>query len=237
MQEGIIMDSITSNKSISYKINSNHINECKNSTTNNKHTNKNSDNSVFKRTDDSKISYEAMTGYKFLKRIETSTKDSNIALSISQYTSEYEKIKKEILSGCYGSDTHKYADLLDSAFKNALSNISNSSVKSSTKTSGIKMSASTLIQFQNQHDTATSLVWIFKSENKRILKEIEAYKKKKNHRMVASLTQLSDTYKHVINNISNTVTLIESNINDSFNENSNEPVNSDKLIELQNMTK
>jgi hypothetical protein len=230
------MNSITSNKLISYKTDYN-INENKNQNNNNKHTDESSNSITFKGTDDSNISSDGMLGYKFLKRIETSMQDSNKTPSISKYTSEYEKIKKEILSGSYGSDTDKYIDLLNNTFKNALTNTSNFLLKSSTKTSNIKMSASTLIQCQKQHDTATSLVWIFKSENKRILKEIEAYKKKKNHRMVASLTQLSDTYKHVINNISNTVTLIESNINDSLNANSNEPVNSDKLIEPQNMDK
>lgn len=69
----------------------------------------------------------------------------------------------------------------------------------------IKISSSS----QKQYNTATSLVWIFKAENKRILQDIEYYRKKKNQRMVNSLTQLSKAYTHVINNISNIVTMIK----------------------------
>lgn len=89
----------------------------------------------------------------------------------------------------------------------------------------VKMTSSTLIKCQKQYDTATSLVWIYKAENKRILQEIEYYKKKKNHSMVNSLTQLSTTYKHVISNISNTVTMIQNSINDSFNSQTGESNN------------
>lgn len=230
------MDSITSNKSISYKTNSN-INEYKNPINDNKHTNENSINTILRSTDDSIISNDAMIGYKFLSRIETSMQDTSKSPSISKYTSEYEKIKKEIVSGAYGSDTNKYTGLLDTAFKNALNNTSNFLLKPSTKSANTKMSSSTLVKCQKQYETATSLIWIFRAENKRILQEIETYKKKKNHRMVTSLTQLSDTYKHAINNISDAATLIKNNIDDSFNADSNESANSDKLIESQNVNK
>lgn len=230
------MDSITINKSISYKTSSN-INEYKNSINDSKHTNENSNNTIFKSTDDSNISNDAKIGYKFLSCIETSMQDINKAPSIAKYTSEYEKIKKEIVSGVYGSDTNKYTDLLDNSFKNALNNVSNFLLKPSTKTATIKMSSSTLTQCQKQHDTATSLVWIFRADNKRISEKIEVYRKKKNHRMVASLTQLSTTYKQVINNISDTVTMVQNNIDDSFNANSNELTNSDQLTQLQNQSK
>jgi hypothetical protein len=220
------MDSITINKSISYKTNSN-INEYKNFINDNKHTNENSNNIIFKGTDNSNISNDAMISYKFLNRIESSIQDINKIPFIEKCTSEYENIKKEIVSGTYGSDTNKYTDLLDNAFKNALNHASNFLLKPSTKPANIKMSSSTLIQCQKQYETATSLVWLFDAENKRILKEIEAYKKKKNHPLVASLTQLSTTYKHVINNISDTINVIQNTIGDSFNTNSNESTNSD----------
>lgn len=222
------MDSIIINKSISYKT-SPVINEYKNSISaskDNKHTNKNSNNTIFKNNDNSDISNDAVIGYKFLNRIETSMHDINKIPSIDKYTSEYKKIKKEIASGLYGNDKNKYIDLLDDAFKNSLNNTSDFFVKSSTKTNNIKMSSSSLTKCQKQYETATSLVWIFSAENKRILQEIEDYKKKKNHRMVTSLTQLNSTYKHVINNISAVVTLMQSTINDSFGENPNESTES-----------
>lgn len=232
------MASITTNKSIFYKTSSN-INEYKNSINDNKHTNENSNNTIFKKTDDSNISNDAMIRYKFLSRIETSVQGINKSPFIAKYTSEYEKIKKEIVSGTYGNDTNKYTDLLDNAFKDALNHTSNFLIEPSTKTANtkIKMSSSTLAKCQKQYDTATSLVWMFRAENKRILQEIDAYKKKKNHHMVASLTQLSTTYTHVINDLSDTVTLIQSNIDDSFNANSNESIDSDQLTQLQNQSK
>ncbi|NMM63771.1 hypothetical protein HBE96_14030 [Clostridium sp. P21] len=230
------MDLITINKSISYKTNSNII-EYKNSINDNKHTNENSNNTIFKGTDNSSISNDAVLGYKFLNRIETSIKDITKSPFIEKYSSEYENIKKEIVSGTYGSDTNKYTGLLDNVFKNALNLASNILLKGSTKSDNMKMSSSTLIKCQKQYETANGLVWIFREENKKILKEIEECKKKKNHQKVASLTQLSDTYKHVINNLSCTINFIQENVNNSFDTDSNESKNQDELTELQNEIK
>ncbi|WPC44508.1 hypothetical protein [Clostridium sp. JS66] len=212
------MDSIVINKSISYETNtSGH----KNSLNNNKHKNENSNNNtIFQSTDDSNISNDAIVSYKFLNRIESSIKDVTKSPFVEKYNSEYENIKKEINSGIYGNNTNKYIDLLDNAFKGALNYASNILLKSSTKSDNMKLSSSTLTKNQKQYETATSLVWIFKAEHKKVLKEIEEYKKKKNHEKVASLTQLSNTYNHVINNISCTINFIQENINESFEKDS-----------------
>ncbi|OBR94336.1 hypothetical protein CLRAG_15030 [Clostridium ragsdalei P11] len=208
------MDSITINKSISCKAKCN-VSENKTSSSHNNTTN-------FKDKDDSNISKDGTILCNFFNRIESSSKDNAELSSLSKYTSEYKKIKKEILSGAYGSDTKKYMSLLDNAFKDTLDNFSNSLIKSLTKNTTkntTKMSYSSLIKFQKQYETGTTLTWIFREENKEVLRKIEYYKKKRNNQMVTSLTQLSHTYKHIISNISNTTTMIMDNINDSFNSN------------------
>ncbi|EET86419.1 hypothetical protein CcarbDRAFT_3109 [Clostridium carboxidivorans P7] len=173
------MDSIVINKSITYETNAN---EHKNSLNNNKHKNENSNNNtIFQSTDDSHISNDAIVSYKFLNRIESSVKDITKSPFVEKYNSEYENIKKEINSGIYGNNTNKYMDLLDNAFKGALNHASNILLKSSTKSDNMKLSSSTLTKSQKQYETATSLVWIFKAEHKKVLKEIEEYKKKKKY--------------------------------------------------------
>lgn len=167
-------------------------------------SNKKIDNAVAS-DDISKISGDGIISYKFLKRIEGSACNDNKISFIDKYVSEYEKIKKEIDSGTYGSDKEKYINILDSVFNSSLSHAS----------SHIKMSAPSLIKCHKQYETATGLAWMFKAEHKRIKHEIEYYKKKKNHTMVASLRQLSDSYKHAIDNISNTAAMIEENIYES----------------------
>lgn len=85
------------------------------------------------------------------------------------------------------------------------------------------MSLSALSKCQKQYNTATTLLWSLRAENKATLKKIEYYKRKKNHRKVVLLTQLSNTYKRIINNIDSTAALIKSNIDDNFNEDSDKP--------------
>lgn len=218
------MNSIEIYESISYKDTSS-ICKYKSSTSHNNHVDKN--------VDKSDISYDAIIGYKFLNRIKSSAKDINKGHFLEEYKSEYEKIKKEIDSKSYGDNTKKYMNLLNDAFKSLLEHTSNLLIKNSSKTHNIKMSTSCLIKCQKQYDTANTLVWIFKAERKRISREIEDYRKKKNHQMVTSLTQLSNTYKHVINNISNTITLIKTSIDDSLSDNSSDTADLDKLIDLE----
>lgn len=206
------MGSITINKSIFCKAKCN-INEHKTSSSHNNTTN-------FKDKDDSNISKDGTVLCNFFNRIENSSKNNTKISSLSKYTSEYKKIKKEILSGSYGSDTQKYMNLLDNAFKDTLDNFSNLLIKSlikNTTKNTMKMSYSSLIKCQKQYETGTTLTWMFREENKEVLRKIEYYKKKRNTQMVTSLTQLSHTYKHIINNISNTTTIIMDNINDFFN--------------------
>ncbi|OPJ59857.1 hypothetical protein [Clostridium oryzae] len=210
------MDSLTISNSQSSKDIYN-ANEYKNTSDKNKCTNNNLDNTNIEITDKSNISDDAMVGYKFFKRLEASSTFNDKDSSVNKYISEYEKIKKEIASGTYGNDKDKYKDLLNNAFKNIVSSISDSVIKQSNQAPKIKLSTSALIECQREHDNATTFVWIFKAENKRILKEIEYYKKKKNHRLVNSLRQLSASYKHVINNLSSTAEYINNNISDSLN--------------------
>ncbi|AKA68717.1 hypothetical protein [Clostridium scatologenes] len=223
------MDSIIINKSITYETNAR---EHKNSFSNDKNENSHN-NTIVQNTDDSHISSDAMVSYKFLNRIESSVKNITESPFIEKYNSEYENIKKEINSGIYGKNINNYIDLLDNAFKGALNHASNILLKSSTKSDSIKLSSSALTKCQKQYETATSLVWIFRVEHKKVLKEIEEYKKKKNHEKVASLTQLSNTYKHVINNISCNINFMQENINKSFERDSYKLEDCDKLTELQ----
>lgn len=215
------MDSIAIDKSISYKTNSS-INKDTNSVIDNKHPDKNSNSEIVYGKDASDISNDAVISYKFLNRIEASTQNSEKGSFVEKYIGEYERIKKEIDSGLYGNNTNKFTSLLDNAFKNVIDNSSDLLIKSSEKSSKVKMTSSSLIKCQKQYENATSLVWIYRAENKRVLQEIEDYRRKKNHQMVASLTRLSNAYKHVINNISNTVAMIQQNIDDSFSTDSDE---------------
>lgn len=174
-------------------------------------TEKNSDKII----DKASISEDAKTSCDFLKRLEGSAEKGK-NFSIEKYKAEYEKIREEIESGSYGEDKKRYRKLLDDAFKNAI-NSKEKEIKAFTKESSkIKMNSSSLLSCQKQYEKATSLLWIFKAENKRILEEIEYYRRKKNHRMVASLSQLSNSYKHVINNIGDTASFIRNSINDSI---------------------
>lgn len=170
--------------------------------------------------DESIISKDAILQCRFLRQIENDAKNNNKASCIAKYTNEYEKIKNEIASGAYGSDKKRYMDLLNNAYKNALSNFSKT--EEAHKGNNIKMSSSTLIKCQKQYEAATSIVWMLRAENKRILEDIEYYKKKKNRAMVNSLTRLSTAYKHAINNLNKTGDFIRSNINESFASNSEE---------------
>ncbi|ADK16369.1 MULTISPECIES: hypothetical protein [Clostridium] len=168
------MDSITISKLISCKAKCN-VSEHKTSSSNNNTTN-------FKGKDDSNISKDGTVLCNFFNRIESSSKDNAKLSSLSKYTSEYKKIKKEILSGAYGSDTQKYMSLLDNAFKDTLNNFSNSLIKSLTKNiakNTTKMSYSSLIKFQKQYETGTTLTWMFREENKEVLRKIDYYKRKK----------------------------------------------------------
>lgn len=211
------MNSISATKPNSYKINLDKS-KCRNSADSSKYTNK----SAFNFDDKLSISDDAVTCYKFLNRIESSAhiKGANISLFMAKYASEYERIKKEITSGVYGSDTKKYTDLLNNAFKSALNHVSELVPKVPSQTHHIKMSSSALSKCQKQYNTATTLLWSLRAENKATLKKIEYYKRKKNHRKVVSLTQLSNTYKHIINNIDSTAALIKSNVDDNFSEDS-----------------
>lgn len=163
-------------------------------------------------TDESDISKDAEIGFEFLNRIETS---SGNKASISDYTSEYETIQKEILSGNYGKNIEKYIDLLDDAFKNALGNLSTTAQNTGSK---IKWNLSSMLNMQKQHERASSLRVIYEEENKRIKQEIAYYRKKKNHQMVASLTQLSTSYKSVIENLSAADDMIQTNLSDAFSK-------------------
>ncbi|WP_027625723.1 hypothetical protein [Clostridium lundense] len=212
------MDSIKINKIISYPINSD-INEHK---AKDKDMGKKYNDEVFKCTNDSVISKDAVIGHKFLSRIENSFGDVNKVHFIEKYASEYEKIKDEIASGKYGNDTKKYMTLLDNAFKDSLKNAANiigkTLEKANIKNNKIKFSGANLIKYQKQYETATGIAWILRAENKRISQEIEEHRKKKNHRMVTSLTQLSNTYKRIINNVSDIATNIRSDIDDNYSE-------------------
>lgn len=112
--------------------------------------------------------------------------------------------------------------LLDHAFKDSLENAANmlgkTLEKTNIKNNKIKFSGANLIKYQKQYETATGINWILRAENKRISKEIEEYRKKKNHRMVVSLTQLRNTYKRIINNVSDIATKIRSDIDDNYSE-------------------
>lgn len=214
------MDSIKINKPISYSINS-AVNEYKTKDSD-KNIGKKSNNEVFKETNDSVISKDAVIGHEFLSRIEASFGDIKKVHFIEKYASEYEKIKEEIASGKYGNDTKKYMKLLDHAFKDSLENAANmlgkTLEKTNIKNNKIKFSGANLIKYQKQYETATGINWILRAENKRISKGIEEYRKKKNHRMVVSLTQLRNTYKRIINNVSDIATKIRSDIDDNYSE-------------------
>lgn len=213
------MGSIKINQTISYPINS-AINEHK--TKDNNNIEKNSNDEAYKEANDSVISENAVIGYEFLSRIEASFGDANKAHFIEKYASEYEKIKGEIASGKYGNDTKKYMRLLDNAFKDSLENAANilgkTLEKTNIKDNRIKFSGANLIKYQKQHDTATVIAWVLRAENKRISQEIEMYRKKKNHRKVASLTQLRNTYNNIINNASDIATKIRSDIDDNYSK-------------------
>lgn len=216
------MDLISNSKPLTYNTEASNVDKYKNSSNNSKHTIETSDNSNLKNTATSNISDDAVTAYKFLNRIKNSVKDVDNSSFASKYTSEYKAIQKEINAGIYGANTDKYKNLLDSALKNAIADASTSSLKSSSQNVKIKMSSSNLCEYEKQSETATGLVWMFRAEHKRILKEIEDYRRKKNHQMVVSLTQLSNTYKQVIDNISGTRDILQTVINDDFNDESSE---------------
>ncbi len=215
------MNSIKINKTISYPINS-AVNEHKTKDNNKKNIEKNYDGEAYKDTNDSVISKNAVIGYEFLSRIEASLGDGNKVHLIEKYTSEYEKIKGEITSGKYGNDTKKYMALLDNAFKDSLENAANilgeTLEKANVKDNRIKFSGTSLIKYQKQHDTATLIDWTLRAENKRISQEIEMHRKKKNHRKVASLTELRNTYNRIINNVSGIATKIKSDIDDNYSK-------------------
>lgn len=217
------MGSIKINKTMSYPINS-AVNEHK--TKENNNVEKNSNDEAYKEINNSVISEDAVIGYEFLSRIEASFGDGNKSYFIEKYASEYEKIKSEIASGKYGNDTKKYMTLLDNAFKDSLENAANilgktiekTIEKTNVKDNRIKFSGANLIKYQKQHDTATTIAWILRAENKRISQEIDMYKKKKNHRKVNSLTQLRNTYNRIINNVSDIATKIKSDIEGNYSE-------------------
>lgn len=214
------MDSTKINKVISYPINS-YVNENK-TKNNNKNIGENSNDKAYKETDDSVISNNAVIGYEFLSRIEASVADGKKSNLIEKYALEYEKIKGEIASGKYGKDTKKYRALLDNAFKDSLENAANilgkTLEKESFKDNRIKFSGASSIKYQKQHDTATLIAWTLRAENKRISQEIEIYRKKKNHKKVASLTKLRDSYNRIIDNVSDIATKIRSDIDDNYSE-------------------
>lgn len=215
------MDLTLNRKQLTYNTKANNADKCRRSSNNCNHSVEASDNSNLNNTADSSISDDAVTAYKFLSRIKNSVKDTKSSSFVSKYTSEYEAIQNEINAGAYGTNTDKYKNLLDNAFKNAVTEASISSLKSSSQSVKIKMSASNLREYEKQSETATGLVWMFKAEHKRILKEIEDYRKKENHQMVASLTQLGNTYKQVIDNISGTRDILQTVMNDNFNDDPN----------------
>ena len=214
------MSSIKINETIFYPINS-AVNEHK-AKDNNKNIEKNYDGEAYNDTNDSVISKNALIGYEFLNRIESSLGDGNKAHLIEKYTSEYEKIKGEIASGKYGNDTKKYMTLLDNAFKDSLENAANilgeTLEKINVKDNRIKFSGRNLIKYQKQHDTATLIAWTLRAENKRISQEIEVHRKKKNRGKVASLTELRSTYNRIINNVSGIATKIRSDIDDNYSK-------------------
>lgn len=214
------MDSTKINKVISYPINS-AVNEHK-TKYNNKNTGENSNDEAYKKIDDSVISNNALIGYEFLSRIEASFRDDKQTHFIEKYALEYEKIKEEIASGKYGKDTKKYMALLDNAFKDSLENAYNilgeTLEKTNVKDNKIKFSGANSIKYQKQHDTATLIAWILRAENKRISQEIEMYRKKKNHKKVASLTKLRDSYNRIIDNVSDIATKIRGDIDDNYSE-------------------
>lgn len=214
------MSSIKINETIFYPINS-AVNEYK-TKDNNKNIEKNYDGEAYNDTNDSVISKNALIGYEFLNRIESSFGDSNKTHLIEKYTLEYEKIKGEIASGKYGNDTKKYMTLLDNAFKDSLENAANilgeTLEKINVKDNRIKFSGRNLIKYQKQHDTATLIAWTLRAENKRISQEIEVHRKKKNRGKVASLTELRSTYNRIINNVSGIATKIRSDIDDNYSK-------------------
>jgi hypothetical protein len=214
------MSSIKINETIFYPINST-VNEHK-AKDNNKNIEKNYDGEAYNDTNDSVISKNALIGYEFLNRIESSSGDGNKAYLIEKYTLEYEKIKGEIASGKYGNDTKKYMTLLDNAFKDSLENAANilgeTLEKTNVKDNRIKFSGTNLIKYQRQHDTATLIAWTLRAENKRISQEIEMHRKKKNRGKVASLTELRSTYNRIINNVSDIATKIRSDIDDNYSK-------------------
>ncbi|KAJ51422.1 hypothetical protein BD780_002576 [Clostridium tetanomorphum] len=214
------MYSIKINKTMSYSINS-AINKYK-TKDNHKNIGKNSNNEVYKEINDSVISKDAVIGHEFLSRIEASFGDVDKVHFIEKYALEYEKIKDEIVSGKYGNDTKKYMRLLDNAFKDSLENAVNilgkTLEKTNMKDNKIKFSGGDLIKYQKQYETATGIAWILRAENKRIAQEIEIYRKKKDHRKVTSLIQLRNTYRRIINNVSDIATKIRSDIDDNYSE-------------------
>jgi hypothetical protein len=218
------MDSNKINKIISYQINST-VNEPK-TKENNKSIRENCNDEVCKETNASVISKEAVIGYEFLSRIKASVGEVNKAQSIEQYAFEYKKIKDEIVSGKYGNDTKKYMKLLDKAFKDTLENAVNTIEKTLNKTlektndkhNKVKFSGADLIKYQKQYDTATGIAWILRAENKRISQEIDECRRKKDHRKVASLTQLKNTYSKIISNVSDIATKIRTDIDDNFSK-------------------
>lgn len=233
------MNLITGNKPFSYKASEN-INVHENSRKNNESSQENSNTTITNVVDNSTISEDAKIGYAFLNSIENSVKDTEKTSFIDKYTAEYEKIKKDIESGKYGNDFNKYKNMLDDAFKNAIEHVFKltakealDSINSTSNTLNKKLPLPELKKCQKQYETATTFVWMFRAENKRILQEIEYYRKKKNHRMVTSLTQLSDSYKHAINNIFADATFIQSKINDSFSADSNTSQNPSTELDKQ----
>ncbi len=217
------MNSIISNKPISYVTNA-LVNET------NKSTEKNIISTSSNTLDSSDISEEAKIGYEFSTRIEDSIHSINESIDpnfLSKYTLVYSMIKKEIDSGVYGSDTKKYTSLLNSSFNNAItlastSLINQASISTDVTTDTLKQDkkcplSSTTIACQKQIETASLLIVILKAENKQITESISRYKKKKNHEMVASLNELRRNYNHIINNLSDTINLVQGNSEDPIN--------------------
>lgn len=206
----LIMDSILINNKTSYNIIFPQKDDKSSKTESVQNTN-------YDDIDSSNISSEARIGYKFLTDIQTYIENLTKNNSTEKNSSVFDNIKNDIISGKYGNDKDKYINILNNVYKNALVDASNLLVKSGTKDINNKMTSSTLVKCQKQYENATSLVWMLRAENKRILADIEYYRKKKNHQMVTSLTNLSASYKHIINEVSNTVTLIGKNIDDNIN--------------------
>lgn len=214
------MSLIKIDKTISYQANP-AINEDKNKD-NNKNIEKNHDGKVHKDTNSLVISKNAEIGYEFLSRIEASFKGDDKSSLIEKYALEYEKIREEISSGKLGNNVKKYLELLDNAFKDSLKNAYNILGKSleeaNIKDNRKKFSGPTSDKYRKQHDTATLIAWVLRAENKRISEEIEYHKKKKNHGKVFQLNKLKNTYKRIINNVTEIAAWIRGDVDEKHSK-------------------